>query len=137
MTAAPDADEAPVMTAAPEAAEALEAVVDTRQTSLENDAMPTTDAMPTRLDTSTSASIAALGNEQLITQFINQQLTELATLKKKLDALKEIYDTASGQLISKKMRETLERPVEETLKCHDSIQESLTHFQQVIEGRSV
>lgn len=65
---------------------------------------------------------------QAVSQFIQQQQSQLATLKLRLMAMKEVYETAVGNLISKRMRDALEAPVVETLSCHDAMQELLDQF---------
>ncbi len=70
-----------------------------------------------------------------IADFIQQQQSQLELLKSRLDKLKAIYETAAGQLISKKMRDTLEKPVVETMKSYDSMQEMLAQLIESVENR--
>lgn len=72
-------------------------------------------------------------NEARLIEFIKAQQAQLAELKSQLDALKKTYDTAAGQLISKKMRDTLEKPVVQTMHCHESMQASLQQFLRSID----
>lgn len=69
----------------------------------------------------------------LIAEFLKQQQCELDSLKKQLDQLKKIYDAAAGQLISKKIRDSLEKPVAETMQCYDSMLEKLQQFRKQTE----
>ena len=52
-----------------------------------------------------------------VAEFLKQQQQELTALKEQLYELKRIYENAAGQLISKKMRDSLEKPVVETLSA--------------------
>ncbi len=71
-----------------------------------------------------------------LSQFAQQQQSQLDTLKQRLNELKQIYETAAQNLISKRMRDSLEAPVIETLQCHDEMQESLNQFIQLIDRQS-
>ena len=70
-----------------------------------------------------------------VAEFIQQQQSHLDLLKSRLEKLKEIYDTAAGQLISKKMRDTLETPVIETMKSYDAMRDSLSQLVKSIEDQ--
>lgn|GEM_PF-2828330 len=80
-----------------------------------------------------SAKPQPSGNEAMLIEFIKAQQAQLAELKSQLDALKKTYDTAAGQLISKKMRDTLEKPVVQTMHCQESMQASLEQFLRSID----
>ena len=90
-----------------------------------------TPAMPT----ATSNPVEKGASEFAIAEFIQQQQLQLELLKSRLDKLKAIYETAAGQLISKKMRDTLEKPVVETMKSYDSMRETLAQLIQSTENR--
>ena len=72
--------------------------------------------------------IAPVGQAQdsaLVTEFLQLQKSHLDTLKSQLSMLKRTYDDAMGNLISKRLRDSLEKPVLETMRCYDSMKESL------------
>ena len=69
----------------------------------------------------------SVSNEALA-EFIAQQISQLAALKTRLTNLKHIYDDAAGKMISKRTKETLEKPVTETMKTYEEMEELLTTF---------
>lgn len=72
-------------------------------------------------------------SDAVLIEFIKAQQAQLTELKSQLDSLKKTYDLAAGQLISKKLRDQLEKPVVDTMQCHESMQASLEQFLRSIE----
>ncbi|WP_157605206.1 FHA domain-containing protein [Schlesneria paludicola] len=70
---------------------------------------------------------------QVIAEFIQLQQAQLSQLKAQLAELENTYNSAAGSVISYRMRDSLAKPVSETLRCHDAMQESLEQLLKRIE----
>jgi pSer/pThr/pTyr-binding forkhead associated (FHA) protein len=78
-----------------------------------------------------------LAAHELIAAYIASQQAQIAELKSRLDQLKDVYDTAAGQLISQRMRDTLEKPVVETMLCLEGMQASVNQLIKSVEPPSL
>ena len=66
-----------------------------------------------------------------LAQFIEIQRTELNSLKLRLRDFQQVYEQAAGNLISKRTRDSLERPVLESMKSYESM---VAHFDEFVEA---
>ncbi len=94
---------------------------------------PESEAMQPMTAASHTTKTEVTATNETIAQYIALQQSQLVTLKKRLERLKQIYDEATGQLISKKMRDQLEQPVLETMSCYDSMHAALSELIQTVE----
>ena len=92
--------------------------------------------MPIVTTSQLAEKFRAISTDATIAQYIQQQQSELTLLKLRLDHLKKVYDAATGQLISKRMRESLEKPVIETTKTYAAMQETLDKLIEYLESQN-
>ena len=60
-----------------------------------------------------------------IVDFIHSQQTQLAILKSRIEQVIDCYGQASGRLISKRMKSTLDKSIQETLQSHATMTDLL------------